>query len=269
MKYCIRFYGKQNKIFDEVDEIIIDISKIKNLDDLNEFCELHKQQRIILKIPNCENFDLITYAYNFQKKYQEYNISIQWFEYTKWYNEYKEKFPNSKVFFSTPVTNWDTLLFFNNLDITDIYIAEELGFELKQIKNIIKNTIQIRVFPNVAQAARQETSGIFKFWIRPEDRDFYEKYVDVYEFFGAEEKQNIYYNIYKYDTKWLGNLNELIIDLNEDINNMTLLPRFTQKRISCGRKCLKGERCNICSSIINLSKNLEKANLRIAIKEEE
>lgn len=50
MKYCIDFYGKQTDLLNLVDEINIDLLKIKDLGDLEEFCEQHKNQRINLCI---------------------------------------------------------------------------------------------------------------------------------------------------------------------------------------------------------------------------
>ena len=82
-----------------------------------------------------------------------------------------------------------------------MYIAEMMGFELEYIIKKTKELgVQIRVFPNVAQAARKNTSGLLKFWIRPEDIDFYSQYIDVCEFYYDKyEQQKVYYDIYAND----------------------------------------------------------------------
>ena len=145
-----------------------------------------------------------------------------------------------------------------------------MGFELDKITPLLhKNNIKVRVFPNVAQAAATTTSGILKFWIRPEDIETYEPYIDVCEFYGEYEKQKIYYDIYAKDKKWIGNLKEIIIGLNEDIMNTTLLPRFAKKRIKCDRECMKNDKCHMCQRILELSETLDKNNLRITIDKEE
>jgi hypothetical protein len=125
--------------------------------------------------------------------------------------------------------------------------------------------IQIRVFPNVAQSIYKNSLDKLKFWIRPEDIPIYEPYVDVCEFYGEENKQEIYYNIYAEDKKWSGSLGEIIIGLSDEINSMTLAPRFAEARIKCERKCMKGSPCHICEHMIELSQTLEKANLRITL----
>ena len=60
----------------------------------------------------------------------------------------------------------------------------------------VKN-IQIRVFPNVAQS-RSEIPAIKQFFIRPEDLNAYEPYVDIYEFYRVNSSINtdVLYEIY-------------------------------------------------------------------------
>lgn len=81
------------------------------------------------------------------------------------------------------------------------------------------------------------------------------------EFFGEKEKQDTYYNIYKKDKEWFGNLGEIIIGFNDIIDSRYIIPRFAKKRIKCGRECMKGGPCKICDRIVNLSHNLEEAGL--------
>lgn len=81
MKYCIDFYGKDIDILKEVDEINIDISRIKDLqNDLQDFCELHKEQRINLCINNYEdaiNNKTFVFCFKFQQDNPQYNIYIR------------------------------------------------------------------------------------------------------------------------------------------------------------------------------------------------
>lgn len=80
MKYCIDFYGEQIDLLNQADEINIDISKIKELNDLEKFCELHKNQRINLCINDYEdaiNNKYLDYIFDFQQEHQEYSIYIR------------------------------------------------------------------------------------------------------------------------------------------------------------------------------------------------
>lgn len=273
MKYCLDYYGQHLELFHQVDEINIDLSHIKDLKELEFFCEKYKQQRINLCINDYEdavNNNSLYFAFDFQQKFQtSYYIVIRLPQITTVCKDIKEKYPNAKLFFKVHIVDWDTLLYYLDFGVTDVYIAEAMGFELDKISTIVhdKGTL-IRVFPNVAQSACSETAGILKFWIRPEDTEVYEQYIDTYEFFGDEEKQKIYYEIYKNDKQWWGNLKEIIIGLNTDINNMTILPRFAQKRIRCNRQCMKDNKCHMCYNILNLSKTLEEHNLKFIINNE-
>ena len=125
--------------------------------------------------------------------------------------------------------------------------------------------MRIRVFPNVAQCSTEYTNDLKKFFIRPEDLENYEPYVDVYEFYGDSNKLLTYYQIYKYDKKWFGPLKDLIIGFNDEIDNKYIIPRFPERRIKCGKKCLKGVSCSMCETIEQLSKTLEDAKMIIQI----
>ena len=81
MKYCIDFYGTEIDLLNQIDEINIDLSKIRSIEnELEDFCELHKHQRINLCINDYEeaiNKKYFTYIFDFQKKYPEYNVIIR------------------------------------------------------------------------------------------------------------------------------------------------------------------------------------------------
>ncbi len=153
-----------------------------------------------------------------------------------------------------------------NLGVTDIYIVEGLGFELEEIKKFLdkyENKPQIRVFPNVAQSSFDNIDGLRKFWIRPEDTKYYEDYIDIYEFFGENSKQKIYYDIYFKDKQWFGSLKEIIQGLDTDIDSKTIVPRFGVNRINCRQRCLKGRSCNMCKTIEILAQHFKEVGLNI------
>ena len=151
--------------------------------------------------------------------------------------------------------------------MSDIYIVEDLCFELDKVSKIAhENQVQLRIYPNVAQSSWKYTEDIKKFWVRPEDISLYEKYVDVCEFFGAEKKVVTLLKIYKDDQKWFGKLNEIILGLKNDIDSRFIVPRFAEKRIKCGKECLKGGKCQMCERVVSLSKTLEDADLMVEIE---
>ena len=146
--------------------------------------------------------------------------------------------------------------------VSDVYIVENLCFELDKVAEVAKKyNAQVRVFPNVAQSKFTDTSALKKFFIRPEDLDAYNEYINVIEFYNVDNKIDTYYEIYAIDKKWFGKLNEIILDFNSDIDNRYIIPRFVEKRIKCGKKCLKDGYCQRCDNIEQLSFTLEESEL--------
>ena len=81
------------------------------------------------------------------------------------------------------------------------------------------------------------------------------------EFYNVDKKIDIYYNIYNEKKKWFGQLNEIILDFNSDIDNKYIIPRFAEMRTRCGKNCLKGGSCRRCENIEQLSHTLEESKL--------
>lgn len=269
MKYCIDF-NKDTQILDKVDEINIFLDRIESLEALSQFSEEHKNQRINVCITDLEKA-LIDNQIKALLDYQENNSNI----YLRFPGKSEEldmllaEYPNSKFYFDIKVNDWDRVIGFIEYGVSDIFIVEGLGFELDKIAAIAHSKgIQIRVYPNVAQTTWRNLDDLRKFWIRPDDIDFYSQYVDVCEFYGMNEKIDVIYNIYKKDKKWFGNLGEIIAGIEQPLDSRYIVPRFARKRVRCGRECMKGGNCQMCDRIKELSNNLEKAGLMVTVEKE-
>lgn len=259
MKYCLVL--TDIPAIEKADEILLEYNR-KNL-KIIDYIKEHSNQRIILNISNLDealqykeieklNAIYVENKLNFSIKLPNYNEKI------------KNLLPNLQVpfFFDWIITDWDELLGYIQLGVSDVYIGDNLGFELDKVAEIAhQNNVQIRVFPNVAQSSWKETPGLKKFFIRPEDVTFYSDYVDVFEFWGTDlKKQEIFYKIYS-KQEWFGSLNEIIYELNEELDSRYIIPRFAEKRIRCKKECLKGGKCQICDRIKELSHTLEEAHI--------
>lgn len=272
MKYCMD-YNKQSKLLDKVDEININI---RNLDDLQlviDWTQSHNKQRINLCLLDYElglNEGYIKKALQFQKEQKDnLDIAIRLPGRSEELDVMLLDYPEAKIYFDEKITSWDRLIGTIEYGVSDVFICEGLGFELDKIAAIAHpKNIQIRVYPNVAQTSWKQMPSLKTFFIRPEDVKEYEKYVDIFEFYGEEEKFDILYDIYKKDKIWFGKLNELIVGFNDDIDSRYIIPRFAKKRIKCNRECLKGGNCHICDHIKDLSLNLEKAGLIVTFDKE-
>lgn len=272
MKYCIN-YSNKSHIIDKVDEILIRYDKNKILELFTQFIPAHLNQRIIVQLIEEDNIDTIVNnlkkiisIYN-ENKDIKFDIQLPFYN-QKFIEELKDT--NLKYFFKAAANSWDKFTGLISQNVSDIYITDELAFELDKVAEIAhKNNIKVRIYPNVAQSRWDKLSDILKFFIRPEDIEMYELYVDVCEFYGDKAQQiDTYYKIYQEDKKWFGDLQEIIIGLDSKIDSRYIIPRFAEKRIKCGKDCLKGGKCEMCKRILDLSEQLENAHLIVQIDKE-
>ena len=271
MKYCIDF-NKEAHILDKVDEINVFYDRVQDLEALEQFCQEHINQRINVCITDLDkaiNENQIKDLLDFQKDHKDYNIYLRLPSKSEELGFMLNQYEGCKFYFDTKVNDWDRVIGFIEYGVSDIFIVEGLGFELDKIAEIAhQNNVQIRVYPNVAQTTWNDLDDLRKFWIRPEDIDFYSQYVDVCEFYGYDEKIDVIYDIYKKDKKWFGNLGEIIAGINMKIDSRYVVPRFVKKRVRCGRECLKGGNCQMCDRVRELSGNLEKAGLMVTMEKD-
>lgn len=264
MKYCIQ-YTKDFRYLKQVDEVIIPFHST-NLINIKDFSD---NQRIIIDFEDKKEI-LFNLKSLIEIKELHNNIAIRFLGELDAETATKLEEVKIPFFFNLRVDKWDTLMGLIELGVSDVYIVNELGFELKDVSRVCKeNNVNIRVFPNVAQTGSKikNLETIKSFFIRPEDIDIYEPYVDVCEFFGPLDRQSVLYDIYT-DKKWIGDLRELIIGLKEHLKSKYLMPCFGEERLNCGKKCYQNK-CIICDKISTIAKQLEEANLEVKIEEKE
>lgn len=264
MKYCLN-YTKESQYVNIVDEIVINY--VPNETSFLDFLKEHSTQKVHMKVwqNQMESFkrDEIKVLAAIRQQYHDLDFEV------KLASEDKEaaaalKENNIPFWFSPYVVDWDQFHYYLSLGVCEVIVAEALGFELDKLSKIAHDAhVRVRAVANIAQTrAREYTPAIKKFFIRPEDIIFYEPYIDVCEFYYQSANQgDVFYKVYAKDKEWYGNLRELILDLGEDIDNRGILPTFASRRISCGKKCLKGAQCNICSRYQSLSKTLLDNNI--------
>lgn len=257
VKICF-YYDRNNKYKDIVDELNITQNN-ETLQDLIIFLNNHNKQRINLCVSNPYDF-LNSDIFNLK----EYNNLFIRFnkEISEPVNkELQEKMKENNIpFYYTEIaSDWDV---FNGLiaqGVSDIYIGNSLGFELDKVAAAAhRHNIKIRAFPNVAQSTWDESDDITKFFIRPEDTIIYSQYIDCFEFYEIANVTNseILYEIYKFDKKWDGDLQAIILFLNESINNYVFDDFWATHRIKCGKQCAKDGRCQICHKIIEMNEKM-------------
>ena len=267
MKYCLPYDG--SKIMSELDELIIAYDN--NVDEAIQRVlsrELVPKSRIIFAVKNIREFKENNQHKFFielknDKKYNEYNFALKFPRESKdFYDIYEELKENDiPFFFDSYVRDWDTLYYYINLGVSDVYIVEALAFELNLLGPVAhEKGISIRAFANVCQGLPADSNPLKSFFIRPEDVFVYEKYIDVLEFYGEPNIQQVAYKVYAHDKKWSGSLNELIIGLEKDIDNRQIIPIFGAMRTKCGKRCIKGQTCSICNHTEAIATHMAKNN---------
>ncbi len=171
---------------------------------------------------------------------------------------------NFNFYFFTKISDFDTLHGLIKYDPTSVFIANELCFDLARVRKVIeksKKDIKIRTLVNISQTSWIYTPSIKTFFIRPEDVDFYSKYIDIYEFFGDYKKQNTLFEIWAFDKKWDGKLKEIISGFTDDVDNSYIVnERFAEARSTCRKNCLSGGTCLICDKTVELAKTIKESN---------
>jgi hypothetical protein len=116
----------------------------------------------------------------------------------------------------------------------------------------------------VAQSSGKGLSGVIpainQFFIRPEDTETYEPFVDVFELWGDSSRLSVTYEIYK-QQQWLGDIQDLIIGFNDDVPNAGIMEHFAQIRLGCKKKCFQGKKCDICKTMREIALALKEDGL--------
>lgn len=257
MKSCIE-WRKTFRYLDQVDEYNISFkNKTKQLlYFLDQYATGEKRVNIILDDnANKDDIDLIIAIYNRDK----YNIAVSLASIDTFYiNQLKES--NIPFYLQNHINSWDALYYAIDLGVSDVFITDELGFDLKRVHKKTKEAgIKIRCYANISQTQYpyENNDGLKGFYIRPEDIGIYNKYIDILEFYKSTEQQNILYEIYFKSKKWDGPLKDLIKGLKNDVDNYYILGKdFAKIRLDCQKKCLKGHGCQICEITISLANTL-------------
>ena len=182
------FYERKFNHFNQ-SNVEININFKPKVAELDEFISKYNQKRINLIFENLESFnqewdpDLIL---EFRKKYPNCDLVIRLPEYNPRIQTLltQKQVPHYYYIFAN---KWEIFNGLLETSVTDIYVTEDLCFSMDiiQQKAQAKNK-KIRVFCDVCQTSWPYENSLRTFFIRPEDINLYNKYIDVVEFFNAE-----------------------------------------------------------------------------------
>lgn len=237
---------------DKIDEYNIKYIQRHTFDDLLKFVSENKDKRINIEF---EKNDIDIYKIeilcginsNIHIRLNSFNSDL--------INQYKEK--GIKFFFNMPVCSYSELDWYLTSGTTDIYIYNDLCFNLSEVskqckeKNISIRMVLNRIPSSFSLRGQMCTSPIF----RPEDYDLLSLYIDTAEFDCYNQngvydygKFKIYYKNWFDKKKWDGDLSSLNLDLAMDFPNQSISPDFTNFKINCKHKCSMSlsNKCNNC-----------------------
>lgn len=261
MKYAIS-YNPKIKDYSKADEIVIAYQE-HIVDIVNKY--ITPEQKVIINITGCGEDaleDLLTIKENYKNILIQFSIndSEEWIQHAV----------NAGIpfMFSNFARTRTEVSCMCKAGSVEIYIVESLGFSITDLQYYReKYNIKFRMFPDVAQYPKgmgKYIPALLKFFIRPEDVELYEGYIDTLEIFRSDDRVLTVLDIYK-QRQWLGNINQLIVDFKEDIENTTIAPHFGRMRLNCNKMCLEGK-CHICEEIGILAGGFKQADLEIVKK---
>ena len=264
MKYAITF-AKTFRYFDLIDEVII--TPYKGDVEIIEYVEktFKPEQRVILDLTELEESKISSFKdmVTILRKLKEINPLITAKISITFPKEDIDELKNAEIpfIFMEYAENFEMFYVQKELGASDIYVTGALGFYLDKLQPF-RDKVKLRVFPNIAQSTRGTTKllpQLIKFYIRPEDIELYQDYIDVLEIFPCKDRTTVIYEIYKRQ-QWLGKLSDIIMDLDNDIDNDVISPYFALHRIKCHQDCLL-DRCTLCQQIYSLGKKFEEAEI--------
>ena len=266
MKYSVN-YSNKLKSLDGFDEIIIRYEQQEEA--LPQFLEAHLEQDIVLSIDNVKDFCYYQRWGYLNALYEKYNNFCIRFYQTRDFSEIdaelKAAIESLEVpyFFGMLASSFDELNYLLSIGAKQVYLVEDICFDLMRAKQVCSSYgATVRAFPNVAQASVRSTPALKKFFIRPSDIPTYEEYIDILEFWGSEDRQEVLLQIYKRGN-WMGDLSVIILDLNSKIESQYIIPQFATLRVNCERKCMKGNNCSCCERILSIGEKLKSKGIML------
>lgn len=132
------------------------------------------------------------------------------------------------------------------------FIDAPLFFQMDKVRAV---GLPVRVTANISvREAFPYADGVPGPWIRPEDIEAYEPYVDTIEFSRVNlDQERALFRIYAEQKKWPGELGLIVQDINYLGTNRMIPPDLVEKRLNCGQKCMENGNCRLCWRILDLA----------------
>jgi hypothetical protein len=252
---------------DEAKEFNILFYKSKNkLEKLIDFVEAYPETRINIKFPEGLHMStLIAISKITDNVYVRLKASD--------INNVKELKENGiKFFFDSdcPAYNYATLDCFIKLGVTDVYLADDLCYNLSDVETYIHDKdVQMRLVLNRVPSTTIDRgfnpcSPIYM----PKDFEKLNQYFDVFEFDCGEPydwaKFDVLYRAWFEKQRWHGQMSEINKDVTRDFHCDAIYPDYTEFKFNCERRCNKRvtNHCRKCEQWLEIGSSLQEKNIR-------
>ena len=242
MKYCLRS-RLAPRYLAQADEIKVDYRDRRGIPDISH---TYPDKTIIL-FPGNEDYDW--------EEIQRYNLLCKSnfiLNVASIANAYKAKELGLRFMINMEATSYWDLEGLENLGAEYAYVGIPLFFDLEHTLDF---DIKLRAIPTVAHNHMlPHKDGICGKWIRPEDVEAYEDYIQVLEFEPcAIEREQTLFKIYSQSKEWRTRLDVLVEDLGSNAVNRLIMPELIETRLSCRQRCKSGGRCHMCYTAFQLA----------------
>lgn len=220
--------------------------------------------------------DTSDYSFDYNRLRILKNINSNIHIVTSLHQEYYKKLQELgiKFYFNSdfPIVNFRLLDYVIKLGVTDVYIMDDLCYNLKRVREVADKTgVNIRLILNripsmLLDKGENVRSPIFI----PETVDELSKYIDTVEFEveNSWARLETLYKIWFIKKQWRENLQAINTDLKIDIPNQSMIPDFTIYKMNCGYRCGYGSVCKKCNQFYEMAKDLESKNIEYLINKE-
>ena len=275
MNFCVPFV-KQFKYLNQ-EKVEFNINFKPEIEKLDNFIQKYGSHRINLIISNSNNIDNYDEFFKIIKVLRKKNPECELITCLPYYiKQLEEKINENELphYYNEIITTWDKFQGYLTLNITDIFISGDIAFNIKiASEKAKKNGKKLRCYCNIVQSGWLEGNSLKTFFIRPEDIELYNNYIDSMEFFIDDLKDsvkvNVVYEIYVKNQFWFGKLKEIIHGYNGEEDSRLIIAKFGEQRLNCGRRCLQcspySSCCQICDRIIELGEILDNRGLMVTV----
>lgn len=159
---------------------------------------------------------------------------------------------NIQFYYLDPARSFRELRALKDMGAKWAIIDAPLFFQMDKVKEI---GINLRIPANLSiRGALPHTDGVPGPWIRPEDVNLYEPYIDTIEFGRVNlEQERALFRIYAEQKHWPGDLSLIIQDINYPGVNRMIPPTLAEKRLNCAQRCQENGQCKLCWRVLDLA----------------